>query len=118
MSTIGDRFADLAALFGGEGEAPSEDQPGAAPTPEGEEAGTSTNGGVLITALEDLGIKVDEGDFEADLQADLDLQGLALWALVAELERQVGRSVADSTARSWTTLNDVLTWMDTPPTAA
>ena len=166
MSSIGDQFGDLAALFGGEGEAPSD---GATPTHEkgsddqdvlgsGNVAGgqppahgqgrsqpatsadqghsqqTSTAGGLaslstpsglsansgaavadptfestLMATICDLnGMSSDDFDLDASLTTDLDIQGLPLWALVAELERFAGAKFPDPVVEAWQTPRDIL----------
>lgn len=139
MGTIGDQFADLAALFGGEGEAPpktsstsSDDfsEPSQANGRESGETlahdagvvagrddapGTEGEGGddfqsVLIATICELnGMSDADFDLDADLERDLDMQGLPLWALVAELERFAGATFADPVVRAWKTPRDILT---------
>ena len=155
MSSIGEQFGDLAALFGGEGEAPSD---GATPTHEkgsddqdvlgsgnvaggqppaagqghpqpattaGGSASLSTPTGIsanseaavadptfestLIATICDLnGMSSDDFDLDASLTTDLDIQGLPLWALVAELERFAGAKFPDPVVESWQTPRDIL----------
>ena len=166
MSSIGEQFGDLAALFGGEGEAPSD---GATPThgkgrddqdvlgsgnvaggqppahgqghsqpatsaDQGHPQQTETAGGsaslstpsgisatseaavadptfesTLIATICDLnGMSSDDFDLDASLTTDLDIQGLPLWALVAELERFAGAKFPDPVVESWQTPRDIL----------
>lgn len=125
MGTIGDQFADLAALLGGDGEAPSEAPPYAPEIQDGTSPPATSSGGtshppqgeeqaptfqsVLIATICDLnGMSAGDVDLDADLAEDLDIQGLPLWALVAELERFAGVAFADSVVRAWKTPRDVL----------
>lgn len=125
MGTIGDQFGDLAALFGGEGEASPKTQP-AAPSQRvdgsidansesqvSKDQGVSGEGesfqSVLIATICDLnGQSAEDFDLDAHLAEDLDIQGLPLWALAAELERHLGTTFPDPVVRAWKTPRDVL----------
>jgi Phosphopantetheine attachment site. len=49
-----------------------------------------------------------EIDWRGATLADLGLTGVALWGLVAELERRLGRKIADDDAANWSTPEDVI----------
>ncbi len=167
MGTIGDRFGDLAALLGAEGEA----APGSAGAGSGAsragsgasgasragsggggsasssqsvldplagerdvlgQAGVLESAGVLepsdvlgqADALEPTSeptlestiaatiaelnrVEISDLDFDNDFTS-LDLSGLPLWALVAEVERFLGRKFTDDEVGSWDTPRDIL----------
>lgn len=126
MGTIGDRLgADLAALFGGDGEAPPDSAPDTATessapeedaeAPEGALAHTSEEEThkagspaetISLTITELSG--VDPDDLTADTElADIGIDGLALWAVVAELERTVGGQFLDEDVRGWVTVGQM-----------
>ena len=144
MGTIGDRFGDLAALFGAEGEAAPEDavspipnlgEGGAgdvlvsatkAPTDAvgsadvvdpGELSGAETSvaptlESVIATTITELN-RADQTASDAALDWDLnfqalDLSGLPLWALVAEVERFLGRKFSDDQVETWESPRDML----------
>ncbi len=133
MGTIGDRLgADLMALFGGEGEAPSDTPPDAPESPPEEEevapvpdepveevhtseaevlpvATEETLTSVLTETIAELsGIPASVIEIDASLDEDLDITGLALWAVVAELERFVGAQFQDKDVLAWKTLGDIV----------
>ena len=148
MSSIGYQFGDLAALFGGEGEAPPdsaapesgndevEGPQGQAPAGDGLRGGAdAADGGLpgevgvadghfagsdaasagatfestlIATICELNGMSGDDFDLDADLTTDLDMQGLPLWALVAELERFAGAKFPDPVVEAWQTPRDIL----------
>lgn len=128
MSTIGDRFADLAALLGDEGEASLAAQP-SSPLDPTEQAGSRSDGDhqhgeqteaegtaepatfeqALISTICDLnGMSEKDFDLDASLAVDLDMQGLPLWALVAELERFAGATFPDPVVHAWRTPRDIV----------
>lgn len=155
MGTIGDRFGDLAALFGADGEAASESgaspestldhrspgDPDAGPGEVGTDGGvgtdlaasadsgparaaTSVDGSGLaeeteaaptleailtqtITELNRTGLSDQGPDLDLDFTA-LDLSGLPLWALVAEVERFLGRKFTDEQVGTWGSPRDIL----------
>lgn len=134
MGTIGDRLgADLMALFGGEGEAPSDtpqDKPSSPPegaevapvpaeepveevhTSEAEVAPVATEEtitSVLVETIAELsGIPASVIEMDASLDEDLDITGLALWAVVAELERFSGAQFLDKDVLAWKTPADIV----------
>lgn len=163
MGTIGDRFGDLAALFGAEGEAASPS--GANPEPaagegsptglngilggSGADAEGSAVGGTGVGGADAGGPGVGDSDTldaqedapaaptlesviadtivelnrtEAanqgpDLDLDftaLDLSGLPLWALVAEVERFLGRKFTDEQVETWESPRDILRAAEDP----
>ena len=141
MGTIGDRLgADLMALFGGEGEAPSDtpqDEPSSppegeevAPVPDAlvEEVHTSeaevapvateeTITSVLVQTIAELsGIPASVIEMDASLDEDLDITGLALWAVVAELERFSGAQFLDKDVLAWKTPADIVAATTVMPT--
>ncbi|WP_099332744.1 acyl carrier protein [Actinomyces minihominis] len=119
MSTIGDQFGALAALFGGDGEAsPSsapqqvevvEDESVEAAEGESSVSGEATFASTLIATICELnGMSAEDFDFDASLADELDIQGLPLWALVAELERFAGAKFPDPVVEAWRTPRDIL----------
>ncbi len=122
MSTIGDQFGALAALFGGDGEASPDSVETEVVEAEVEEQseGTSSEAGekvavdatfkstLIATICELNGMSAEDFDFDASLADELDIQGLPLWALVAELERFAGAKFADPVVEAWRTPRDIL----------
>lgn len=47
-------------------------------------------------------------DLDADLTEELEITGLALWAVVAEVERRSGRVFLDDEVRTWRTPREIL----------
>ena len=45
---------------------------------------------------------------DLELAADLELTGLPLWSVVAELERAIGSAIPDTEVQEWRTLGDLL----------
>lgn len=45
---------------------------------------------------------------DLSLEADLGLSGLPLWSVVAQVERQLGKSFPDRDVKAWKTLGDLL----------
>ncbi|MSS85419.1 hypothetical protein FYJ24_11830 [Actinomycetaceae bacterium WB03_NA08] len=138
MGTIGDRLgADLQALFGGEGEAspdsadsPSDKADGpvddatertvdpAAAEADGESVlaqtseeetrtASSPEETVFVTIAELSGIDRAALTAETGL-VDIAVDGLALWAVVAELERSVGDRFLDEDVRQWQTVGEMV----------
>ena len=125
MGTLGDRVGvDLMALFGSEED---QDQPDtdASNLPDGDTETTraldpaledSSEGDAVPTLeqiLRDLiadlnGIDPDEINMRAPLDGDLDITGLALWAVVAEMERVASKKFADTEVALWRTPTDIL----------
>ncbi len=59
-------------------------------------------------ASELTGVPGHELDLDSPLDGTLNLTGLALWAVVAEMERGLGLVFPDSQVEEWKTLRDVL----------
>ncbi len=55
-------------------------------------------------------VRLDPADMRPDLRLDEDLEltGLPLWSVVAQIERELKTTFADSAVRSWKTVEDVL----------
>lgn len=120
MGSIGDRLGlDLGELFGGEGEAPPDEtsSPQSKNAQRASSAGAGPEEMVVELAAQLLGCPAGSIDFDAPL-AELDLVGLPMWALVAELERQSRLSFDDEAVNGWGTLRDIASAMREGPRTA
>lgn len=109
MGTLAEQLGGLLP-DGWEGNsAPNKDAPET--SSEGHDADSSVRGPrELAVALVLEHTTVDPEALRPDLRldADLELDGLPLWAFVAELERQLHCTFRDVDVRQWRTLGDVL----------
>ncbi len=80
------------------------------PEPEQQEAGSHAE--VVTRIAQSLGGPDQGPATRADSLASLGIQGLALWALVDQLERELNVSVSDAEVRAWQSLADVTATLD------
>ncbi len=95
MSTIGDLFGDQL-------------QQALADSDEGGDHVSDRESAVMETLAELAGVPVEDVAPNTKLQTDLGLEGLALWAVAAQVERDCGVQILDHHVQNWFTVQDVV----------
>ena len=62
----------------------------------------------MTAVLEETGLEPADARADLGLRDDLDLDDIALFAIVSAIEHEAGVSITDEAVRSWTTLGDLL----------